>query len=154
MVYRDPGDQDEGDLIFGTRVCKACDVRKPMSQFHWARSYRRRTCKSCSDEQRRIRKAEDPEKASKDSRRWNLNRRYDMTQESFNELYESQGGLCAICEVSLADSMHVDHDHSCCTGENTCGKCVRGLLCMSCNTGLGKFRDSRELLLKAAEYLR
>jgi hypothetical protein len=39
----------------------------------------------------------------------------------------------------------IDHDHT--TGE------VRGLLCPTCNAGLGHFKDSPELLLKAALYL-
>jgi hypothetical protein len=47
----------------------------------------------------------------------------------------------------------IDHDHSCCPGRQTCGKCVRGLLCESCNHGLGQFKDSVEKLRGAADYL-
>jgi hypothetical protein len=45
-----------------------------------------------------------------------------------------------MCRGPFAEGspIFVDHDHACCPGERTsCGKCVRGLLCLSCNTALG-----------------
>ena len=42
--------------------------------------------------------------------------------------------------------MHLDHDHE--------HQHLRGLLCLSCNQGLGKFRDDPEVLLAAVKYLR
>jgi hypothetical protein len=50
---------------------------------------------------------------------------------------------CMICRVK--EKLVVDHDHD--TGR------VRGLLCHGCNLGLGKFKDSTELVQKAADYL-
>jgi hypothetical protein len=50
-------------------------------------------------------------------------------------------------------SLAVDHDHTCCSGEITCGKCVRGLLCVRCNTVLGLLRDDPEILRAAIAYL-
>jgi hypothetical protein len=57
----------------------------------------------------------------------------------------AQSDLCAICSTSIAESVHVDHDHA--TGK------VRALLCPPCNKGLGHFRDDPALLLAAATYL-
>jgi hypothetical protein len=47
----------------------------------------------------------------------------------------------------------VDHDHNCCPSKKTCGKCIRGLLCMDCNRGLGYFRDDTARLDRAISYL-
>lgn len=62
----------------------------------------------------------------------------------------AQNGGCAICSTTTPDGnarrFHVDHDHE--TGK------IRGLLCHSCNTGIGKLRDDPDLLLSAVAYLR
>jgi len=58
---------------------------------------------------------------------------------------------CRICGSS--DNPHVDHDHTCCPGDKTCGKCVRGILCAKHNVGLGAFNDSVAELKKAIAYL-
>ena len=58
-------------------------------------------------------------------------------------MIEVQGGLCLICREKPAK--HVDHDHA--TGK------VRGILCFSCNRGLGKFEDDPSLLERAITYL-
>lgn len=66
----------------------------------------------------------------------------------------AQEGTCAICHTAIDEAAgRVDHDHTCCLGRKSCGRCVRGLLCDSCNTGLGKFRDNPDLLISAAEYI-
>lgn len=52
------------------------------------------------------------------------------------------------------DGISVDHDHSCCPGSVTCGKCVRGALCRSCNTALGLLNDSAARLDQLARYLK
>jgi hypothetical protein len=45
--------------------------------------------------------------------------------------------------------LHVDHDHACCPGPKSCGKCVRFLLCDKCNVGLGSFSDDPLRMAKA-----
>jgi len=70
-------------------------------------------------------------------------------------MLEDQAGVCAICGLINENGrmLAVDHDHSCCPGDRSCGKCVRKLLCGDCNMGLGKFKDDVELLAKAISYL-
>jgi hypothetical protein len=64
---------------------------------------------------------------------------------------EAQEGRCYICRKKASGKgpsgqrLHIDHDPK--TGK------VRGLLCFSCNVGLGHFRHNPKLLLKAVRYL-
>lgn len=60
---------------------------------------------------------------------------YRLTPELLHALYLAQGGRCGICDASLVDPV-IDHDHACCPGKRTCGRCVRGLLCRACNLDL------------------
>jgi hypothetical protein len=80
-------------------------------------------------------------------------RKYGLNEASFSKVLDSQKGLCALCELPLGTSIAVDHDHSCCPGKVSCGKCVRGLLHIRCNGGLGMFDDNPEICRKAAAYL-
>lgn len=75
-------------------------------------------------------------------------KKYGITPEAYNELFNKQEGFCAICGVHQSElpyTLCIDHDHI--TG------LVRGLLCHKCNTGIGRFEDKAELLEKAINYL-
>lgn len=80
-------------------------------------------------------------------RKAELKRLYGITLEDYVEMFDNQNGVCAICkeECKTKNSLSVDHDHQ--TGK------VRGLLCNSCNGGLGLFKDNINILRKAIEYL-
>ena|SRR3990167_5950618 len=74
---------------------------------------------------------------------------------TYAEMVAAQNGLCAACkEPPDHMGLCVDHDHSCCPDDSSCGKCVRGLLCFSCNYALGFAKDSEERLLALVAYLR
>lgn len=87
--------------------------------------------------------------------------RYGLDQAAYDALLQAQGGLCAICReperVGIGPTerlgLAVDHDRRCCPGNKTCGECVRGLLCFTCNTSLGGFGDDIGRLLDAVAYL-
>jgi hypothetical protein len=78
-----------------------------------------------------------------------------MTPEDYDKMVKHQNGGCAICHTPTSEgqSLHVDHDHSCCSGEKSCGKCIRGLLCQKCNHALGLLGDNILKLEKAIDYL-
>lgn len=68
-------------------------------------------------------------------RHYMLMTKYKMTLEEF-EARAANG--CEICFNKPQRSLHVDHDHKCCNGATTCGTCVRGVICNSCNTAVDK----------------
>lgn len=80
---------------------------------------------------------------------------YDMSVRysfSHEDMLWADSTPCQIC--GRDDQPFIDHDHACCPDSNSCGLCVRGILCRWCNAGLGSFKDNPELLEGAARYLR
>lgn len=72
-------------------------------------------------------------------------RTFGITAEQYDQLYAAQGGRCFLCRRRSPQRLAVDHDHSCCPGPTSCGKCVRGLLCAperGCNRGLLGYIES------------
>lgn len=84
----------------------------------------------------------------------NLKQRYGITLDDYYDLFRAQGGVCASCgSPPTSKYLEVDHDHSCCSWEKSCGKCVRALLCKSCNTALGAVNDNVHKLKSLIAYL-
>jgi hypothetical protein len=71
---------------------------------------------------------------------------HGVSKKEFDDMYESQGGRCPICDYMISkDNMKIDHDHG--TME------VRGLLCSNCNVGIGMLKDDTDILAAAIRYL-
>jgi hypothetical protein len=76
-----------------------------------------------------------------EKRAYDIQRYYGISKDVYDQ-YMSVG-KCLIC--GSEEKLCLDHDHI--TGA------IRGCLCSFCNTGLGYFKDSTELLQKAIFYL-
>lgn len=83
-----------------------------------------------------------------------LRQYYCITLADYTKMLADQGGVCAICKCEPdGKDFAVDHDHRCCPGKKTCGKCIRSLLCENCNRAIGQLQDDPALLRRAAEYI-
>lgn len=93
--------------------------------------------------------AADPEAWSRSVWERRLQRQCGITVDQYEEMKKSQRDGCAICggPPKRGDKyLSIDHCHK--TGK------VRGLLCSSCNAGIGHLKDDLRLVERAAEYLR
>ena len=72
--------------------------------------------------------------------------RFHLTPEQYDAMLSAQGGVCVVCgepppTEGRLKNLAVDHDHNCCPGSKSCGRCVRGLLCSNCNVAIGLLGD-------------
>jgi len=76
-----------------------------------------------------------------------IRRRYGITWVEYHERLREQRGLCAICHRKPRGRhrLSIDHNHK--------TKQVRGLLCQTCNVGIGAFEEKAEWFLQAVDYL-
>jgi hypothetical protein len=136
-------------------TCRECGLFGPISQFAKASARKggfENLCKPCKVKYLNAWREANPEKVKRynrnaeikvgGSRFW----KYGLTDVQIAAMFDSQGGRCALCKCERPPGkLVVDHDHK--------TKNVRGLLCHTCNTGLGKFRDDPALLKMAILYL-
>ena len=128
------------------QTCNKCNTEKELTEFEFrsdTKKYRTQ-CKKCINKMAYARYKDD--KPAELNRR--LKYKYGITLKEYTNLLEEQNQVCAICSepCDLKPRLSVDHDH-------TTGK-LRGLLCDSCNNGLGRFKDNPETLSNAIEYLK
>ena len=84
-----------------------------------------------------------------------LRSKYNLSVHDYDGMLVAQNGVCAACKGDNdGKPLSVDHDHACCPGDSSCGRCVRGLLCGSCNRALGFLDDDDRRISRAITYLR
>jgi len=161
------------------KKCSKCGIQKPLSDFNKNKSKNDglgTECKPCARQNLKKWQSENPEKQKANKKKWyknNLNKvrtqsknwrennpdrykvhmrtstlkKYNLTIESFEEKRLAQNNKCEICQETLKSGfeLHIDHCHA--TNK------VRGLLCIHCNTLLGRAKDSIEILKSAQKYL-
>ena len=138
-----------------TKVCRTCLVRKRLRDFHLGLSSpdgRQTNCKKCcSTLHKKYREGKGAGRMALARMKHKLVP-YGLTLAEYQSIYDSQGGVCAICKKpecvkfrGKVRNLAIDHEHE--TGK------VRGLLCMNCNRGLGAFFDDITVMHAAITYL-
>lgn len=82
--------------------------------------------------------------------------KHGLELEEFVAMVQALDGRCEACgEIPPRRNPHrptglvIDHDHDCCPGNRSCGKCVRGLLCIPCNALATKANNDRRMAVAA-----
>ncbi|MDD7599445.1 MAG: Hpy99I family type II restriction endonuclease [Campylobacter sp.] len=124
---------------YDKKICNICHVLKPTAEFSVNQTDakgNKTTRPSCND----CRKIIDGKKLS------------SKEKKRMDEIAPSKGSVfvCPICEkrsiVGVTANLVRDHSHE--TGKG------REWICDSCNTGLGRFKDSADFLQKVIDYLK
>jgi hypothetical protein len=136
------------NYIWYDKKCKACRIEK--AQKSPSRELEKRK------EYLRGWRIKNKDKLYLQQREYHLLKTYSLTIKQYDALREQQHYCCAICgehestkHVGVGktnqQALYVDHDH-------TTGK-IRQLLCLHCNSLLGKCNDNKSILVKAISYL-
>lgn len=104
------------------RICLTCNEWKPWSAFASDKRHSTGKTSNCMD-----------------CSRWrSLLAQYGVSKDQWDAMFAAQDGACALCcESSPERRLGVDHEHACCGANNACPKCIRGLLCDTCNRMIG-----------------
>ena len=133
------------------KICKVCGLEKSEKDFY---ASSRVTCRKCTQKRARDWRKANPDKRAAQKRRAAMKFRLGRGGEkSYNNMYISQNGVCAICgekerektNKGMTKHLAVDHDHK--TGK------TRGLLCKKCNIGISMLGDDLDVLASATSYL-
>lgn len=136
------------------KICSKCKNEKELNDFPVAKRYKdghRPECKACNALYYREYYSKNPERYKEKARNYPQHRRHNLTDEQYEALFQKYDGRCHLCLNAIAT--HIDHDHKCCSGNRSCGRCVRGILCSSCNTALGLLKDNSETINRINGYL-
>lgn len=144
------------------KKCTKCGKSKNLDDFYRNKSKRdgrSSHCKSCLKAGRKISyrktgstgvqwKKDNPKRAAELERNYRNKKKYGLTPEQYLKLIANG---CEVC--GSHERLCVDHDHSCCPAQVTCGKCVRGVLCVDCNIAEGRLKSRPELARSLAKYM-
>lgn len=146
----------------GGRTCRDCQniymkqYQKDNNEVYVARqkAYREKNLEKLKTYDRERNQSPERKLAMKEA---GLKKRWKLTLEQYYKMWADQDNKCAICSKELTDGKlgaHVDHDHKCCDSKSSCGKCIRGILCMDCNNLIERAKEDELILIAAGDYLR
>lgn len=140
------------------KVCNKCGAQKQLEDFVKDKRYesgRRNQCKRCYTnymiEYYKKNQDQRGKKIKMNTKYVAPWKRHHMTEEDFNKLFNMFDGKCHLCRQR--DATSIDHDHSCCKTNRSCGKCVRGILCRGCNTALGSLKENPDTIARLLDYI-
>ena len=141
-----------------SKACTVCKKLKPRKYFQTDKRLKSgllSACKSCIAAKAKLYRTNHPSAERRIvNRKSMLKTAYGMTLEQYQQMWNAQKGVCAICGEPEAKPTYpnatpqilsVDHNH-------TTGK-IRGLLCRSCNLGLGMFKKDAARIKGVLAYL-
>ncbi|MGK9270474.1 endonuclease VII domain-containing protein [Williamsia muralis] len=140
-----------------TKTCTRCGQTLPVDRFGKSGKYLRSDCKDCANERTRQYAQENKARRNERLQEWRranpdaarakdlrarYMRKYGLTPDDVAAMKAAQDGRCLICGVE--GELFVDHCHT--TGR------VRGALCPSCNTFLGRVEANPVILERMRDY--
>ena len=130
------------------KVCKTCGEEKNLSEFYKvSEKYYHSYCKPCYSVKVRERDVSSGRMQYKGMAKI-MGLSYAELDKIYQAFFVAQDGKCAVCGVHqnrLDRNFCMDHDHETMK--------IRGLLCRTCNVGIGMLKDNICVLSKAIEYL-
>lgn len=125
------------------KKCSQCKKEKPESEFYADKvtlDGLNNRCITC--------KKEYYQKNKRLERDRYLEREFGFLPGQYEKILKSQNGVCKICYKICSTGKRLCVDH--CRETNK----IRGLLCKSCNIGIGELKHNTELLEEAIKYLK
>ncbi len=148
-----------GYVKVSSKVCSTCKASFPATEFNkkpGTPDGLQPMCKGCKkvwNREQRLKKLVENPGREIDA---HLRKTYKISFEDYLEMERRQDSKCAVCGTTDSGTYRglnntksrfcIDHDHV--TGK------IRGLLCLNCNTGIGRLGDNLEGVEAAAAYLR
>ena len=139
-----------------TKRCYKCNTVKSSDEFHKSRKDGLQSmCIDCKSAYNKI-NGQDNAEAIAVRKRWYF---YKLNDEQYKRMLADQNNSCKTCKIKFDSTSNytkpnIDHDHECCEGRRSCGKCTRGILCGSCNLMLGRSKDNIQTLQNMINYLK
>lgn len=150
-------------------MCTKCKITKQLDEFHNSTKKpdgKHSHCKVCRlayaasaqvrERENARRRALPKDHPFREQRRETERRRryqkFGMSFEDYERMVKEAGG-CQICGTPLTTERNAPRNQIACLDHCHDSGEPRGVLCLTCNSGIGKLKDDAELCRKAARYL-